>query len=119
MSTDSCNASSRQIAAPQVLNTQQKIVVKEPASQQRRWQVQTLAAQASQLGVLFLCLQDTLARPTLLQTCSQKQMRRRIIEACICPPGSVQQPADAVLLLSGSHPLRQMPLSDRQDATKL
>lgn len=53
MSTDSCNASSRQIAAPQVLNTHQKIVVNEPASQRRRWQVQTLAAQASQLGVLF------------------------------------------------------------------
>ncbi len=116
MSTDSCNASSRQIAAPQVLNTQQKIVVNEPASQRRQWQVQTLAAQASQLGGLVL---DTLARPMLLQTYSQKQMRQRIIEACICPPGSVQQPADALLLLSGSHPLRQMPLSDRQDATKL
>ncbi|DBB06699.1 TPA: hypothetical protein ACH3X1_012202 [Trebouxia sp. C0004] len=81
----------RQIAAPQVLNTQQKIVVSEPASQRRQWQVQTLAA----------------------QTYSQKQMRQRIIEACICPPGSMQQPADALLLLSGSHPLRQMPLSDR------
>ncbi|KAL0031837.1 hypothetical protein WJX79_010535 [Trebouxia sp. C0005] len=81
----------RQIAAPQVLNTQQKIVVNEPASQQRQWQVQTLAA----------------------QTYSQKQMRQRIIEACICPPGGGQQPADALLLLSGSHPLRQMPLSDR------
>jgi len=54
MSTDSCNASSRQIAAPQVLNTQQKIVVNEPASQRRQWQVQTLAAQASQLGGLVL-----------------------------------------------------------------
>ena len=53
MSTDSCNASTRQIAAPQVLNTQQKIVVNKPASQRRQWQVQTLAAQASQLGVLF------------------------------------------------------------------
>lgn len=53
MSTDSCNACSRQIAAPQILNTQQKIVVNEPASQQRQWQVQTLAAQASQSGVLF------------------------------------------------------------------
>ena len=53
MSTDSRNASSRQIAAPQVLNTQQKIV-NEPASQRRRWQVQTLAAQASQLRGLVL-----------------------------------------------------------------
>lgn len=81
----------RQIAVPQLLKTQQKIVVREPTSQRRQWHVQTLAA----------------------QTYSQKQMRQRIIEACICPPGSMQQPADALLLLSGSHPLRQMPLSDR------
>ena len=49
-----------------------------------------------------------------MQTYSNKQMRQRILDACSHSRSLTQQPADALLLLSGSHPLRNLPWTDRQ-----
>ena len=49
-----------------------------------------------------------------MQTYSHKQIRQRILNACSHNSSVNQRPADALLLLSGSHPLRNLPGTDRQ-----
>lgn len=81
----------RQPAAPQVLNDHQETNWSGLPNIDQQYHVQTLAA----------------------QTCTHKQMRQRMLDACNCSNLSSKPPADALLLLSGSHPLRQLPWADR------
>ena len=53
-----------------------------------------------------------------VQTYTHTQMRQRILNACNHESDISKQSADALLLLSGSHPLRQLPWADRSDAPK-
>lgn len=123
-----CFAHCRPVAAPQVLNNEIDKEISNLSVQSHRYLVQTLAAQVEQQisnsemqltpsGPLHTAWHIVLCftQSCVMQTYNSQQMRHRILNACSHDSSINQRPADALLLLSGSHPLRNLPWADRQD----